>query len=143
MSNFVLDDTLSILSRQIKNLHPLLVIDEAETNLFRQESTLLEEAGIWADFLRKMLSHYEPYYGQACNLRWGAASDSKNGRFIRWIDVEYASQKFVAALVPFVYSRDDNSTYVDRRFIVAATEPEVGPIVLLFKDFILGENHYE
>lgn len=142
MLDFIESDNES-LTEKLAGLQPLFVIEHAETDLFQGRS--VQRAGIWGEFFDYALNRAvtDPSRGTACNLEWiTGVGEPVCGRRARWIEVKFANQKFIAALMPHLYSSEHGGVYLDHRFVIAATKPEVGPVVLLFKDFILGHASY-
>lgn len=141
-------DTRGKLLRNFDDLPTILVIENAETDLFRDPKMLREKAGCWSQFLDALTQTLDfVSSGTICGIHWkshcedvtmGYISVNKVKRYLRWIDIEIANHKMVIAFVPTIYY-DTSRPYVDHRFIVSSTDPKIAPLALLFGDHILGQ----
>lgn len=128
----------------LDGLKTVMVIENAETNLFRQEKELRIEAGSWVQFFDSVLNaQYNKQQQTAHGLTWERGSNLINSRkmmrFARWIKVMRGEDIFVALLVPHEYKQNDHdNTYIDYRFVVATNNEDMLTTVILYQETILA-----
>ncbi len=136
-------------SVMLSDLTEFVVIDRAETNLFRQKSDIHAEAGPWCQFLDTLVNPQYSHQPQSdYGLIWERGSKlcrtSWNMRFSRWIKVTRGDDIFVAMLSPYEYTDGENQQpYMDYRFVVAANNEDLLTTILLYQEQIIQPVPYE
>lgn len=131
------------------DLIEFMVIDRAETNLFRQSTDLRSEAGPWVQFFDNLVSPTYSHQPQSeGGLTWERGSNLKRFgkamRFSRWIKVSRGDDIFVAMMSPQEYIDGENGKpYMDYRFVVASNNEDLLTTILLYQDQIMQPVPYE
>ena len=133
-------------------LNEVCSVDHAEADLFRQQSSVIDQAGCWGRFLLKLTNRQddeEPTHNFGLSWRYGVtklnailkrgARCDPDGRAARWLEIINGRDRLVASFMPHVYSLGQNY-WLDHRFVVGCTNTNIIPTVMLFSSVILGED---
>ena len=129
----IFDDAADI----IDDIPVVFSLEQLEGFLFQSMPELMIEAKHWARFLKHLIhNRTNTSSGTICETTWTTGSRFSLGRFTRWIKVKVGDDTLVVVLRPHKYDGQ-----VNYRFVVACTNENIIPTIMLFSDHILGEVH--
>jgi hypothetical protein len=133
--------------RLLAGLDEYLVIEHAEANLFRPDSDIAEEAGLWYEFFVNLNAKKRASglaFGIKWNMTYNLVKPMKGAlRYARWLEVILGDEKLVVAFLPHIYHSDSGKPYLDHRFVVAGNGSKAMMATLIFKDAVLGKIEVE
>lgn len=129
----IFDDAADI----INDIPVVFSLEQLEGFLFQSMHDLMIDAKHWARFLKYLIhNRTKSSSGTICETTWTTGSRFSLERFTRWIKVKVGDDTLVVVLGPHKYDGQ-----VNYRFVVACTNENIIPTVMLFSDHILGEAY--